>query len=116
MFIKPFKIKSNIQVKGSDVKKLKTRIAQQFKTLTEEDLAALFPNKSSVQVVKALTHSEQQVIIHTVDKRPMFFEMNDRLYPTVYSLWAIPAPAFVPYFTTHAQVCNFKIISPNILF
>lgn len=102
MFIKPFKVKSNIQVKGSEVKKLKTRLADQFKALNEKDLSALLPSKSSVQTVKAITHGEQQVVIHTVDKKPMFFELSDRLYPTVYSLWMVAT--FVPYFTTHAQV------------
>lgn len=102
MFVKPFKVKSNIQVKGSEVKKLKTRLMLQFQTLTENDLSALLPNKASVQSVKVTTYAEQQVTIHTVDKRPMFFELEDKLYPSLYSLWI--APSFVPYFTTHAQV------------
>lgn len=102
MFVKPFKVKSNIQVKGSEVKKLKTRLALQFKSLTESDMYALLPNKASVQSVKVTTHAEQQVTIHTVDKRPMFFDFEDKLYPSLYSLWI--APSFVPYFTTHAQV------------
>lgn len=102
MFVKPFKVKSNIQVKGSEVKKLKTRLMLQFQTLTESDLSALLPNKASVQSVKVTTYAEQQVTIHTVDKRPMFFELEDKLYPSLYSLWI--APSFVPYFTTHAQV------------
>lgn len=103
MFIKPFKIKSDNQMKGSEVKnKLKTKLTKQFKSLTESDLSQLFPSKSSFHAVRVLTHGEQQVTIYTVDKRPMFFDFMDRLHPTVYSLWLIPT--MVPYFTTHAQV------------
>lgn len=101
MFIKPFKVKSNIQVKGSEVKKLKSRIALQFKSLNETDLSALLP-KAAVQSVKVMTHSEQQITIHTVDKRPMFFELENKIFPTVYSLWI--APSMVPLLTTHPQV------------
>lgn len=46
MFIKPFKIKSNVQLKGSDVKKLKTRIAKQF-NLSDADTSLIFPNKNA---------------------------------------------------------------------
>lgn len=103
MFIKPFKVKNNIQMKGSEVKnKLKTKLSQQFKSLTESDLTVLLPSKAAFQSVKVITNNEQQVTIYTAEKRPMFFEFQDRLYPTVYSLWLVPS--LVPYFTTHAQV------------
>lgn len=46
MFIKPFKIKSNVQLKGSDVKKLKARLAKQF-NLSENDTSLIFPNKNA---------------------------------------------------------------------
>ena len=102
MFIKPFKVKNNIQVKGSEVKKLKIRLSQQFKNLSENDLTNLLPSKASFQTVKIVTHAEQQVTLHTVDKRPMFFEIQDKLYPTVYSLWLVPSIVFL--FTTHPPV------------
>jgi translation initiation factor 2D len=102
MFIKPFKVKNNIQVKGSEVKKLKTRLSQQYKTLTESDLSNVFPSKASCQTVKIVTHAEAQVTVYTVDKRPMFFELQDRLYPTVYTLWIVPSICFL--FTTHPPV------------
>lgn len=103
MFIKPFKIKSDNQMKGSEVKnKLKTKLSQQYKSLTDSDLSQLFPSKASFHAVKVMTHTEQLVTVYTVDKRPMFFEFQDRLHPTLYSLWQIPS--MVPFFTTHAQV------------
>lgn len=103
MFIKPFKVKNNIQLKGSDVKnKLKTKLSTQFNNLTEADLSQLLPSKAAFQAVKVITHGEQQVTIYTAEKRPLFFEFDERLYPTVYSLWLVPS--FLPFFTTHAQV------------
>lgn len=102
MFIKPFKVKNNIQVKGSEVKKLKLRLSQQFKNLSENELSNLLPSKASFQTVKIITHAENQVTLYTVDKRPMFFEIQDRLYPTVYSLWLVPSIVFL--FTTHPPV------------
>ena len=85
MFIKPFKVKNNIQMKGSEVKnKLKTKLKSQFQSLSEEDLSQLLPTKAAFQAVKIITNNEQQVTIYTAEKRPMFFEFQDRLYPTVY--------------------------------
>ncbi|XP_070496816.1 eukaryotic translation initiation factor 2D [Chironomus tepperi] len=101
MFIKPFKVKSNVQLKGSDIKKLKTRLSQQFK-IEESEASQVFPNKASYSAVKIITHAEQQVTVYTADKRPMLFELQDKLYPTLYTLWILPR--LVPYFTTHPQV------------
>lgn len=102
MFIKPFKVKSNIQLKGSDVKKLKVRLSQQFKHLTDHELNLILPSKAAFQAVKVVCNNEDQAVIITCDKRPMLFDFQDRLYPTVYSLWLVPS--FVFLFTTHAQV------------
>lgn len=101
MFIKPFKVKSNVQLKGSDVKKLKTRLKEQLK-LEENESSKIFPSKCSYSAVKIITHAETQVTVYTVDKRPMMFEIQDKLYPTLYAVWLIPN--VVPYLTTHAQV------------
>ena len=102
MFIKAFKVKNNIQIKGSDVKKLKTRLSLQYKSLSEADLNKLLPSKSAHQSLKVVTHNEEQVTIFTVDKRPMFFEHQERLIPTVYSAWLVPSIVF--NFTTHPSV------------
>lgn len=101
MFIKPFKVKSNVQLKGSDVKKLKSRLSQQFK-IDDSDASQIFPSKSSFCAVKIITYAEQAVTVYTTDKKPMLFEIQERLYPTLYTLWLLPR--LVPYFTTHPQV------------
>lgn len=101
MFLKTFQIKSNVQMKGSDVKKMKQKLSEPF-SLNENDLSILFPSKGTYNIVKIVTHGGDNVNVLTVDRRPMFFELEERWYPTVYSLWEISTQ--VPYFTTHPQV------------
>lgn len=113
MFIKPFKVKSNIQLKGSDVKKLKTRLSLQFKELKESELSLILPTKNAFQAVKVVCHAEQEVTVYTSEKRPMLFDFENKLYPTVYALWLVPS--FVPLFTTHAQVLPVLAKGANLM-
>uniref|UniRef100_A0A182PQX3 SUI1 domain-containing protein n=1 Tax=Anopheles epiroticus TaxID=199890 RepID=A0A182PQX3_9DIPT len=106
MFIKPFKIKSNILVTGSEKKRLRQRVMAQFGRVDEETatspLAELFGNRAKVCTVKIVTYHEEPVTVYTCDKLPIFFELNGKLLPTVYTLWT--CPDLVPAFTTHASV------------
>lgn len=102
MFIKPFRTKSNVQLKSSDRKKLQNKISTRF-TITDEELNLLFPSKGSVSLLKIITHSEEIITIYAVDKRPLFFETpTNLLLPTVYTMWLVPE--LVPLFTTHPDV------------
>ncbi|KAL5283634.1 EIF2D family protein [Megaselia abdita] len=99
MFIKPFKIKNNAQLKGSDTKRLKARIQNEYPNLTDSEYQMLFPSKSSITSVKVITHSGFVSSAFAVDKRPMFFEIEGgKLAPTLYTLWLLPR--ILPYFTT----------------
>lgn len=104
MFIKPFKIKNNLQLKGSEVKKLKSRVSAQYSSVNDDDLNLLFPNKSSFSMMKMEISDESLVNVYAKDKRPMFFEISGqtKLYPTLYALWSVPD--LVPYFTTNSAV------------
>lgn len=102
MFIKPFKVKSNILVTGSERKRLKQRAQAQFGASESSSLAELFGNKCKVCVVKIVTYSETPVTVYTSDKRPVFFELDTKLIPTVYTLWT--CPDIVPHFTTQPGV------------
>ncbi|XP_052871538.1 eukaryotic translation initiation factor 2D-like, partial [Anopheles cruzii] len=109
MFIKPFKVKSNILVTGSEKKCLRQRVTSQFNRADGDasaggssPLAELFGNRTQVCTVKIVTYHEEPVTVYTSDKRPMFFEHNGRLIPTVYTLWV--CPDLVPAFTTHSTV------------
>lgn len=108
MFVKPFKTKSNTQIKSTERKKLRSKIESSFK-LGEDDLNKLLPSKSTLNLVKLIVHSGQQIIVYTCDRRPMFFEFSPDsdetktlLLPTVYSVWI--TPELVPTFTTHPPV------------
>lgn len=109
MFIKPFKIKSNTQIKTTERKKIRGHIESAFK-ISDDDLNKLFPNRSILNQLKLITNSNDQVTLYSCDRRPMFFEFNLRdlhsekivLAPTVYSLWIVPNLA--PAFTTHPAV------------
>ena len=103
MFIKPFKIKSNVQIKASDKKKFRAKLSSTYKTITENDLNKLMPSKANIAQVKLFTHNGDAVIVYVVDKRPMFFETQDnKLFPTLYTLWLLPD--LLPIFTTHPDV------------
>lgn len=108
MFIKPFKTKSNTQVKSTERKKIRNKIETTFK-VSEDDLNLLFSPKAAMNQVKIVASTGRTVVVYTSDKRPIFFEvcdeenqLNDVILPTVYALWLLPD--LVPVFTTHAAV------------
>lgn len=108
MFVKPFKTKSNTQIKSTERKKLRSKIEAAFK-LNEDDLNKLLPTKSMLNQLKLNVHTGQVVTVYTCDRRPMFFELSPSgdesktvILPTVYSMWILPE--MVPSFTTHAAV------------
>lgn len=87
MFLKPYKVKSNAPLKSSDVKKLRQRIQKEYPNTNSE---LLIPSKSSVNVLKLVTHGDFQTNVYCADKMPMFFESEDnKLVPTLYSLWKV---------------------------
>ncbi|XP_055851834.1 eukaryotic translation initiation factor 2D [Episyrphus balteatus] len=103
MFLKPYKLKSNAPLKGSDSKRLRLRIQQAFPDITNEQIQQLIPNKSAVTMLKITTHSDFHTLVYCVDKLPMFFEAEGGvLVPTLYTMWIVPD--LLPYFKTHAGV------------
>ncbi|XP_075214113.1 eukaryotic translation initiation factor 2D [Lycorma delicatula] len=102
MFKKPFRVKSNSRLKGSDTKKLKAEILKHFPSLCEESLSVFMPNKETIFSVKIIAHSGEVVLLYCVQKLPIIFELDGHIYPTVYMLWQFPS--LLPTFTTHPQV------------
>ncbi|XP_013073483.2 eukaryotic translation initiation factor 2D-like isoform X1 [Biomphalaria glabrata] len=90
MFLKPFRVKTKTSVKSSDRKKLRSDIQQSFPSLTEEDVLKLLPQKEEMTLVKINTHADENIVVYTVGKNPLFFENFKILYPTVYTLWQFP--------------------------
>ncbi|KAM3871844.1 eukaryotic translation initiation factor 2D [Diretmus argenteus] len=102
MFAKAFRVKSNTVIKGSDRRKLKADVATAFPSLSAEELSELIPNKEELNVVKIYAHKGDAITLYVLHKNPMFFELEKRLYPTVYMLWRYPD--VLPAFTTWPPV------------
>ncbi|XP_076279212.1 eukaryotic translation initiation factor 2D isoform X1 [Lasioglossum baleicum] len=107
MFIKPFKVKSNNQLKGTERKKLCQEILAAYPTLTDEEVQSLIPKKEAISVMKITTHNGQLCKLYCVAKIPMFFQVDTLhlpLLPTIYTLWHHPNLLVV--FTTRQPVIS----------
>ncbi|KAJ8679495.1 hypothetical protein QAD02_015282 [Eretmocerus hayati] len=92
MFIKPFKVKSNNQLKGTERKKLCEEVASAFPSLTMEEIHDLLPKKEQVSALKIITHNGQMGRVYCANKIPLFFHFDSGpgLLPTVFTLWHHP--------------------------
>uniref|UniRef100_A0A8C4ZMB2 Eukaryotic translation initiation factor 2D n=1 Tax=Gadus morhua TaxID=8049 RepID=A0A8C4ZMB2_GADMO len=102
MFTKAFRVKSNTVIKGSDRRKLKVDVSTAFPLLSESELSEVVPNKEEINVVKVYAHKGDAITLYVLHKNPLFFELEKRLYPTVYMLWQYPN--VLPSFATWAPV------------
>ncbi|CAG5119335.1 unnamed protein product [Candidula unifasciata] len=96
MFLKPFRVKAQTSVKTSDRKKLRADILQQYPKLSEDDVTKLIPNKEEMTLTKINTHGDDNIVLFSVAKNPIFYELFRKFYPTVYTMWQYPdmLPAF----------------------
>ncbi|XP_031553150.1 eukaryotic translation initiation factor 2D-like [Actinia tenebrosa] len=90
MFIKAFKIKTSTAIRGSDRRKLRAQVQASFPKLDAEELSVLIPNKEEMTITKISTHSGDTVTFYSVSGEPVFFEVEKRIFPTVYTLWKYP--------------------------
>uniref|UniRef100_A0A673LU10 Eukaryotic translation initiation factor 2D n=1 Tax=Sinocyclocheilus rhinocerous TaxID=307959 RepID=A0A673LU10_9TELE len=99
MFAKAFRVKSNTVIKGSDRRRLRSDVSAAFPSLSAEDLNELIPNKEELNIVKIYAHKGDAVILYVLHKNPIFFHLEKRLFPSVYTLWRYPTmlPAFVTW-------------------
>ncbi|BFY99154.1 hypothetical protein BsWGS_02194 [Bradybaena similaris] len=102
MFLKPFRVKSQTSVKSSDRKKLRADILQQYPKLSEDDVTKLIPNKEEMTLTKINTHGDDNIVVVSVAKNPIFYELFRKHYPTVYTLWQYPD--MLPSFRTWPPV------------
>ncbi|XP_063607889.1 eukaryotic translation initiation factor 2D-like [Penaeus indicus] len=115
MFTKPFKIKSQTQLKGSDRKKLRTELSKMYPSLTAEDVNKLVPSKEDVTLIKMYCHRGESVNVYQVQKDPMFFmiEREKEIYPTVYMLWKYPD--LLRTFTTQDPVIDVLVGGADLM-
>ena len=119
MFTKPFRIKSNSQMKGSDKKKFKSDIRKRFPYFTDPDvdqdlLNDLIPNKEELIVTKIETHNGDYVLLYQQKQKntTLFFELEKEkiIFPTLYTLWQ--CPSMLPTMTTMGPVVQ-KLANGN---
>ncbi|XP_014678119.1 PREDICTED: eukaryotic translation initiation factor 2D-like [Priapulus caudatus] len=106
MFLKPYRVKSNTAIKGSDRRKLRASVTQAY-PISDEQVSELIPAKDPMTVMKLYTYAGETVHAYTVDNNPIFFELENVIYPTVYTLWK--HPDLLPALTTWPSV--FKNLS-----
>ncbi|XP_011861603.1 PREDICTED: eukaryotic translation initiation factor 2D [Vollenhovia emeryi] len=107
MFIKPFKVKTNYQLKGTERKKLCEEVLAAYPSLSDEEIQSLLPKKESISIMKIATHSGHVGKLYCVAKIPMFFQLDSYdtlLFPTIYTLWQ--HPYLLNAFTTHTPVVS----------
>ncbi|ELT91730.1 hypothetical protein CAPTEDRAFT_202452 [Capitella teleta] len=102
MFLKPFKVRSQTLIKGSDRKKLRAELSKQFPSVSADVFSSIVPNKEEMSLMKITAHSRESIQVYCVQKNPVIFELNQQLFPTVYTLWNYPELLLV--FTTWPPV------------
>ncbi|KAK6179271.1 hypothetical protein SNE40_011673 [Patella caerulea] len=112
MFLKPFRVKKQNTLKGSDRKKMKGEIGKLY-NIPEDSLNELFPTKGDMSMAKIELHSGDIAFLYTCQKNPVFFEINKKMFPTVYSLWK--CPDMLPVFTTWPQVFTKLVVGADLM-
>lgn len=85
-------------------KKFRADVLKAFPAITEDAFNECIPNKEPVSVMKVYTHTKQAVHVYSIEKGPIAFEMENKLFPALYLLWQFPD--LVPAFTTWPPVCT----------
>lgn len=98
MFNRKYKIKTSTTIKGSERRKLRSLLENEYPSLSEADLNSLISSKNEMTQVKALTHSGTVAMIYYSGANPIFFVVDNCCFPTVYTLWNFPQ--LLPTLTT----------------
>lgn len=117
MFKKPFKLKSQVQLKSSEKKKLSNEIKKFFPVLTDEEISSISGSKENISRLRLVTFKEENVEVIIVDKVPLFFEIqqdNSIILPTVFMAWRFPHA--LPHFTTNKYVLDKLKNGANLFF
>ncbi|XP_062579935.1 eukaryotic translation initiation factor 2D-like [Saccostrea cucullata] len=102
MFLKPFRVKTQTSIKGSDRKKVKSTLQNCYPSLSPKDASDIVPNKAEMTIAKINTHSGVNVLVYCVEKNPVLIDVDGVIFPTVYTLWKYPD--LLPVFKTHPPV------------
>ncbi|XP_067137065.1 eukaryotic translation initiation factor 2D [Centruroides vittatus] len=113
MFRKPFKVKSNSQIKGSERKKIRTQLVQQYPLFSSSNINELVPNKDEITHMKLLANNGHTITVYCIGQNPSFFVDENVIYPTVYTLWKFPD--LLPVLTTWPLVFDKLIRGADLM-
>ncbi|XP_023221006.1 eukaryotic translation initiation factor 2D-like [Centruroides sculpturatus] len=113
MFRKPFKVKSNSQIKGSERKKIRTQLVQQYPSFSSSNINELVPNKDEITHMKLLANNGHTITVYCIGQNPSFFVDENVIYPTVYTLWKFPD--LLPVLTTWPLVFDKLIRGADLM-
>ncbi|XP_061182626.1 eukaryotic translation initiation factor 2D-like [Saccostrea echinata] len=102
MFLKPFRVKTQTSIKGSDRKKVKSTLQSCYPSISTKDACDIVPNKAEMTIAKINTHSGVNVLVYCVEKNPVLIDVDGVVFPSVYTLWKYPD--LLPVFRTHPPV------------
>ena len=113
MFRKPSDVaeRNKSLMRKKEVNKLKGDAVAKFSGLQEEQLAAVFAPKASVEQSKLMS----KTLLYHVDGVPCFLDESgrNRLYPTLQLLWRCPGA--VRTFVIHSQVSRFVLNGADLM-
>lgn len=97
---------------------LRNMIETKYPSISQDDINILISNKSDMNQVKAMTHSGRTLMIYYSNSEPIFFLLENELYPTVYTLWKymdlLPTIATVP--PVLEKICNgADLMAPGVV-
>ena len=83
-------------------KKVRAAVGSCFPDLSQDDLMQIIPAKDDMTITKIYTHAGENVVIYSVQKVPVVFEVDRHILPTVYTLWKYHT--MMTTFTTYPQL------------
>ncbi|XP_050529754.1 eukaryotic translation initiation factor 2D isoform X2 [Daktulosphaira vitifoliae] len=87
MFQKEFRIKSNVSLKGTELKKLKTQI---LKSLNVQETMLDDLLSKQISLFKIITHNNNIIKLFCIQDVAALFEFKGKLYPSLYMVWKFP--------------------------
>lgn len=97
---------------------LRNLVESRYPAISQDDINILISNKIEMNQVKAYTHSGQTLMIYYSNSEPLFFQLENQLYPTVYTLWKymdlLPTVTTVP--PVFEKICNgADLMAPGVV-
>ncbi|KAJ3394686.1 Eukaryotic translation initiation factor 2D [Lobulomyces angularis] len=101
MFKKKFTTTHQNKLKSSEQRKIKSQITSVF-NFNSEEVETIFSNNEELVLNTIRLSNDKQVNLYFTKNQPVFFKLDNQLFPTVYTLWKYPN--LLVKIRTHRQV------------